>query len=394
MVAASMTGISETLFWVCFGTLVYAYFGYPILLLLLGAFHRREGAPESESNPTVSLVIAAYNEEKVIAHKIENSLALDYPRELLEIIVASDASSDRTDEIVQGYAAQGVRLLRQPQRTGKMGAMNATVPAVRGEIVVFSDADAMYEPQALRMLVSRFANSRVGVVSGQLCYHGGEGQPPASQEGAYWRYEEGVKRLESRLNSLVGANGSIYAIRRALFEPVVGKRPMVDDLAIPFDILLKGWWVLLEPGAVSWETGAASLRAEFRRKVRIMSTAITTVWRGLWRSLYPPRPRIAWQLVSHKLLREIQAFFFVGMFVSSALLAAYGQPLYVVLFGGQALLYFLGALGTAFPGLCRFRPVGLASHISMIVLASIAALLIWASGRTRATWQPRGARPA
>jgi cellulose synthase/poly-beta-1,6-N-acetylglucosamine synthase-like glycosyltransferase len=277
---------------------------------------------------------------------------------------------------------------------GKTPALNVGVPAARGEIVVFSDADAMYEPQALRMLTSHFADERVGVVSGQLRYRAAEGQPAGSQERIYWFYEEGVKRLESRLQSLLGANGSIYAIRRALFEPVISRRPLVDDFTIPFDILSKGYRALLEPKALSWETGAPSLRAEFRRKVRIMATAISTMLRSLWRTLWPPKPFIAWQLVSHKLLREIQAIFFVGMLVASGLLAVRGEPLFAVLFAGQLLIYAIGSLGAAVPQLCRFTPVALASHVSMIVLASIAALLIWATGRTTATWEPRGAQRA
>jgi cellulose synthase/poly-beta-1,6-N-acetylglucosamine synthase-like glycosyltransferase len=393
MLSPIVTHVLHTVFWICLGLLLYAYFGYPLLLLLLGAFRGREAALQGEQTlPSVSLVIAAFNEARVIAHKIENSLSLDYPRELLETLVVSDASTDATDEIAHRYAFQGVRLIRQPQRMGKTAALNMGVPAAQGEIVVLSDANAMYEPQAVRMLVSRFADERVGVVSGQLRYRPPEGQPAGSQERTYWLYEESVKRLESRLHSLLGANGSIYAIRRALFEPIIARRPLVDDFTIPFDILLKGWQAVLEPRAVSWEAGAPSLGAEYRRKVRIMARAITTMLRGLRRSLNPPRPLIVWQLISHKLLREVQAVFFVGMLVSSGLLAAQGKSIYMVLLGGQALLYFLGALGTAFPRLCRLRPVALAGHISMIVLASIAALLVWASGRTRATWQPRDLR--
>lgn len=387
-----MTPVAEIVFWVCLGLFLYAYFGYPLLLMLLGAVRRQPAAKEANLEVSVSMVIAAYNEAKVIAQKIENSLALDYPRGLLEIIVVSDCSTDGTDEIVRRYESQGVRLIRQQQRRGKTEALNAGVAAAHGEIVVFSDADAMYEPQALRMLVSRFADERVGVVSGQLRYRAPQGKPPGSQESLYWRYEEAVKRLESRLHSLLGANGSIYAIRRALFEPIRTRRPIVDDFTIPFDILVKGWQAVLEPRAVSWETTVPSLGAEYRRKVRIMARAISTMLRALWRTLYPPKPRIAWQLISHKLLRETQAIFFVGMFISSAFLAAQGKTLYAVLFAGQVLLYGVGGLGAAFPRLCRFKPVALASHISMIALASTTAFALWATGKTRAIWQPRGVR--
>jgi cellulose synthase/poly-beta-1,6-N-acetylglucosamine synthase-like glycosyltransferase len=241
------------------------------------------------------------------------------------------------------------------------------------------------------MLVSRFADPHVGVVGGQLRYRLPEGGTAGSQEGLYQRYEQVVRRLESRLNSLLGTSGAMYAIRRGLFDPMVTHRPIVDDLAIPLDILLKGWWAVLEPRAVCSTTVVTSLGSEFRRKVRIMARAITTVLRGLRRGLCPPRPLIVWQLVSHKVLREIQAIFFVGMFISGALLAVRGELLYVVLFAGQVLLYVAGLLGAAFPTLCRFKAFALASHISMIVLASIAALFTWAAGRTRATWEPRGA---
>jgi cellulose synthase/poly-beta-1,6-N-acetylglucosamine synthase-like glycosyltransferase len=340
--------------------------------------------------PPVTVVLAAWNEAATIADKIENTLNQSYPAELLEMVVVSDGSTDGTDEIVERYAASTgrVRLLRTGGQQGKSMALNLGVPAARGEIVVLTDANATFAPDAVARLVKRFSDSRVGAVSGELKYRTSGGLDEG--EGAYWRYEQRVKLLESALQSLLGANGSIYAIRRELFRPL--RAVDVNDLRIPYEVLLQGYAVVLEPAAVSYERPAPSLWAEYRRKVRIMSRAIPTVLKLAGPTLGRGRIVLCWQLVSHKLFREIQAVFFLGMLVGGAWGALLGDGLLSVVLAGQLALYLGGALCWAYPGL-RPRSLGLAAHFDMIVLASFAALGLWLTGRVRATWRPaRGAQ--
>jgi len=388
-------------FWSAFAVLCYTYFGYPALLALASWIGRsRVGAlpcaptempaRSGDQLPTVTVVVAAWNEGATIADKIENTLNQSYPAELLAMIVVSDGSTDGTDEIVERYAASTgrVRLLRTGGQQGKSMALNLGVPAARGEIVVLTDANATFAPEAVARLVKRFSDSRVGAVSGELKYRTSGGLDEG--EGVYWRYEQRVKLLESAQQSLLGANGSIYAIRRGLFRPL--RAVDVNDLRIPYEVLLQGYAVVLEPAAVSYERPAPSLWGEYRRKVRIMSRAIPTVLKLTGPTLARGRIVLYWQLVSHKLLREIQAIFFLGMLVGGVWGALLGDGLLSVMLAGQLALYLSGALAWANPGM-RPRLLGLAAHFDMIVLASFAALGLWLTGRVRPTWRPaRGAQ--
>ncbi|MFB3879853.1 MAG: glycosyltransferase family 2 protein [Armatimonadota bacterium] len=394
---------AQLMFWGALAVLCYTYFGYPALLGVAALVRRTPephplrpprarrgggegpGGPAGRTGPSVTVVVAAWNEAGTIADKIENTLGQSYPAELLEMVVVSDGSTDGTDEIVQRYAASTgrVRLLRTGGQQGKSLALNLGVPEARGEIVVLTDANATFAPDAVERLVGRFADPRVGAVSGELKYRTSGGLDEG--EGAYWRYEQRVKLLESAGRRLFGANGSIYAIRKELFRPL---HPVdVNDLRIPYEALLRGYAVVLEPAAVSYERPAPSLWGEYRRKVRIMSRAIPTILRMAVPAIARGRIVLLWQLVSHKLLREIQAIFFAGMLVGAGWGAMLGDRVLSVMFAGQLALYLGGALAWAYPGI-RPRVLGLAAHFDMIVLASYAALGLWLTGRVRATWQP------
>jgi cellulose synthase/poly-beta-1,6-N-acetylglucosamine synthase-like glycosyltransferase len=386
-----------TIAWGALCVFLYGYFGYPLLLAVLARLRRGRPLALRDIQPRVTMVVTAWNEDQVIAEKIENTLALDYPPDKLDLIVVSDGSTDLTDEIVTSYAqrptpgaAEGtgrVRLLHTAGRQGKSAALNLGVPEATGEIVVLTDANAVFQKDAIARLVRPFGDSRVGAVSGQLHYHQetalGEG------EGAYWRYEQAVKRSESALRSLLGANGSIYAIRKRLFRPVHPRD--VNDFRIPYDVLLQGYWVVLEPEAVSFEHTAGNLWAEYRRKVRIMARAIPMMLALIWPTLARRRLLALWQLLSHKLLREIQGLFFLGA-LGGAAWGAVSRDLWLSGFlAAQVALYLLGTLGWALPSVFRWRPARLAAHFNMIALASVAALWLWLTGRVRPTWAP--ARP-
>lgn len=305
----------ETLFWLSAFFLLYPYLGYPLLLAVLGLFEKKTVAPRENGHwPRVTLLIAAYNEEEVIGEKLENSLGLDYPREKLEVAVASE-STDRTNEIVEAYRDRQVKLYAFSQRRGKSALLYATVPLARGEIVVLSDANALYEREALKKLVRHFADLRLGCVSGQLTYvHAGTGAASAS-ESLYWKYEMLLKRLESRLFALLGANGSIFALRKKLYAPLSVTRG--DDFELTVRVLQQGYGAILEPEARSREKGSASVRAEFRRRVRIVSWFLGSTWLLLKESWRARQARLALQLVSHRLLRWLAPPFLLLLLASS-----------------------------------------------------------------------------
>lgn len=372
----------ELLFWASVGLIVYAYLGYPLVLWGWGKV-RGKTPQRSEVTPKVTLLIAAYNEEAVIAEKIENSLALDYPHEQLEIVVASE-STDNTNAIVKRFAARGVKLRAYAPRRGKAATLCSTVPQVEGEIVVFSDANALYHRDALRKLVGPFADPRIGCVSGRLEYVSRAADSAAASESLYWRYEMCVKRLESRLFSLLGANGSIFALRKQLYAPLSETRG--DDFELPVCVRLRGSGAILEPEAVSREKGAESTQAEFRRRVRIVAwNLVSALWLAK-EALRGGAVLILFQLVSHKLLRWLAPLFLITLLLSSA---ALDGMFYAVAWGSQLLFYALAAAGwvlearrTTLPKLLR-----LPYHFCALHLAALVGVGRLATAAAPATWE-------
>lgn len=359
--------MAEALFWLSLALVLYPYLGYPFLLALLGLVWGKSPARDEHHEPRVTLLISAYNEEEVIAEKLENSLRLDYPREKLEIVVASE-STDRTNEIVAGYCSRGVKLHAFSQRRGKSALLHATVPLACSAIVVFSDANALYDPSALKKLVRNFADPRVGCVSGELVYEPGSGAAALS-ESLYWKYEQWLKRLESRLFSLLGANGSIFALRKELYAPLSETRG--DDFELPVRVLLAGSGAVLEPDARSRELSAPSVSAEFRRRVRMVSWFLTSAWLLLAEALCRRRVSLAVQLVSHRLLRWLAPAFLLALAASSA--AAEGA-LYRTAFWLQIVFYGAAATGWAMDARRTLPPVWLrlpyyfcALHLAVLV---------------------------
>jgi cellulose synthase/poly-beta-1,6-N-acetylglucosamine synthase-like glycosyltransferase len=286
--------------------LAYIYAGYPLLLRVLVWVRGARPIARKDITPSVTLVISAYNEAEVIRAKIENSLALDYPPEALGIAVISDASSDCTDEIVREYAHRGVALYRQDERVGKTAGLNATLPRLSSEVVVFSDANSMYEPDALRKLVRNFADPKVGCVTGEARYLPGGEAAADRGERVYWDYEIQVKRLETALGSMVGGDGAIYAIRRHLWRQL--PENAINDFLNPLQIVVAGWRGVYEPEAVCFEETAGTVKAEYRRRIRIVSRS----WRAVFQArgaLNPFRMGLfTWCLVSHKMMRWSSGF--------------------------------------------------------------------------------------
>jgi cellulose synthase/poly-beta-1,6-N-acetylglucosamine synthase-like glycosyltransferase len=322
------------------------YVGYPLLVWVLARAFGREPI-RGDIAPMVSLLIPAYNEEAHIEQKLRNSLALDYPKAQLEIVVASDGSTDQTNAIARGFAAQGVTLMDLRDNIGKSAMLNEVVPLLTGELVVFSDASSELEPDALRRLVRSFADPGVGAVSGLYRLAGGASLRDEG-EGLYWRYETFLKRQESWLHSILGGHGAFYAIRKALFRPLDGGA-INDDYVIPMRVVEQGFRAVYEPSAVAWERELASMEGEFARRRRIAAGNCQQL-AALWRLLDPRRGWVALEFGSHKVLRTFAPVFLLALLAATPWLPAASRAWALA---GQGLLY-----GSAVAGyLCQRRGV-------------------------------------
>jgi len=327
--------------WVALGEVVYAYAGYPILLTLLARFRQRPLVQENIT-PPVSLIIAAYNEEAVIAEKIENALALDYPRDCLDILIVADGSTDCTCEVARAYASRGVRVLHEPTRRGKLAAMNRAAPFATGDILVFSDANAMMEPPSLRALVASFADPQVACVGGEKRIRRAASLQ-ARGEGAYWRYEAYLKRLDSQVNTAIGAVGELFAIRRDLFQPLDADL-LIEDFVLTMRLAARGWRIVYEPRAVTWEQATPALHGEWRRRVRTSAGGFQAMTR-LPEMLNPLRGLVVWQYWSHKVARWVAPFFMLAALFANLGLARF--EFYRALLLGQIAFYALALVGYA-----------------------------------------------
>jgi cellulose synthase/poly-beta-1,6-N-acetylglucosamine synthase-like glycosyltransferase len=373
----------EFLFWTSLVIGAHVYVGYPLLLWLVAVCGGTRPVRSGTVDAVVTMIISAYNEERVIAEKIENSLALDYPVGKLEILVVSDASSDRTDEIVSSYAARGVELLRMSERGGKTVGLNRAAERARGDILVFSDANAIYDRDAIRNLVRNFADAQVGAVVGESGYTDAQATSEHS-EGLYWNYEIALKRLESRVNSVVGGDGAIYATRRSLYVPM---RPdALSDFVNPLQIVRSGYRCVYEPEARCFERAGDSFDKEFRRKVRIVNRA----WRAtlsMPELLNPFRfGFFSFELLSHKFLRWLMPLFMAVLLIASAMLIPRGT-FYAVLFGAQMAFYVLAAIGHVMRGRSSMpRLLTVPYFFCLVNVASAVGIVDAYRGRTYATW--------
>jgi cellulose synthase/poly-beta-1,6-N-acetylglucosamine synthase-like glycosyltransferase len=373
----------ELIFWLCAGVVVYVYVGYPLVLRLVHLLVGRTPVHEPTLEPPLTLVISAFNEESSIREKLDNTLQLDYPAQRLQVLVVSDASDDRTDDIVREYAARGVTLLRMPERGGKTVGLNAALREASGEVVVFSDANAMYRRDALRRLSAPFADPAVGAVVGESTYHDSETASEAS-ESLYWKYETAIKRLESETGSVVGGDGAIYAIRRSLYVPM--RADALSDFVNPLQIVKSGHRCLYEPAAQSVEKAAEGFDREFRRKVRIVNRA----WRAMLSMpelLNPFRYGFfAVKLISHKLLRWLAPLFLLVLLVSSLALAG-RSPLYAWALVAQLGFYALALAGHVLRQRERMpRLLSVPYYFSMVNIASARGILEAFKGETYTTW--------
>lgn len=316
---------------------------------------------------SVSLIIPAHNEAEVLAAKLQNALALDYPKEQLEIVVVSDGSTDGTVEIARSYAADGIQVLDLQPNRGKASALNAGVAYSRGEVLCLCDANVMFRPDALRKLVARLADPAVGAVSGDVRLASEESDFEAG-ERTYYRLERWIQLGESRMGSMLGVDGGMYVIRKELFQPLPPDT-ILDDFVTSMRVIQQGKRIVYEPEAIATENGTPTWQQEFRRRVRVTMGAVQSIQRGMW----PPlsRPIELWQYVSHKLLRWLGPLWLLMAFASSACLWGEGWA-FQAAFLTQAGFYALAGAAWVSPRWREFRPAGVAfyftiSHIAMAV---------------------------
>jgi cellulose synthase/poly-beta-1,6-N-acetylglucosamine synthase-like glycosyltransferase len=377
--------LTEWVFWLSVAALFYTYVGYPVLLLVVSTLRPRS-VLRAEHTPAVSVVITAYNEERDLAAKLENTLALDYPKERLEVIVASDCSNDRTDDIAREFAARGVRLHRQAVRRGKTAAQNAAVELVRGEVVLFSDATTMYRPDVLRVLTQSFADPSVGCVAGRLVYVDPEGTSIGQGARSYWGYETFLKQHESRACSLIGASGCLYAVRRSAYVPLYDEA--CSDFIIATKMVEQGLRTVYEPRAVSNETTNRRSDKELRMRVRVIAQTYTDLWRH--RAMMNPLRGgfYSVELLSHKVMRYAVPAFLVAIFASSLALAT-TSPLYLAAFIAQALLYVAAALSLLLERVgAHSRVLALPGYFVLANLAAVLAFYKFLRGERYARWEP------
>ena len=374
-------------FWLAAAVLAYTWIGYPLLLRALGALAGRR-RPRRAARPSLSVVVAAYNEAACIRAKIDSTLAQRYPGGRLEIIVVSDGSTDVTDAIVASHPDARVRLIRQEPRAGKSPALNRGAVAARGDVLVFTDANALFAPEALARLAAPFSDPRVGLVSGQGLYGGLDGDARVVSSG-YVRYEAALKHGEGALGFLASADGAIYALRRRLYQDLAAAE--VNDFLHPIQAALAGFESRFEPRACTVEPPSHDGGQEFRRHVRIVAQGMHLVRRWLPRLLTARRWRAVWMLLSHRVLRWLNAPALAAVLLSSAWLAPH-SPLYAAALGGQAAFYALALAGWA--GERAGRGLGrlaIPYYFCLVSAAGVAGFARFARGRAEAVWAPTGA---
>ena len=362
------------------GLVAYIYVGYPLILAFLGVFARRRRGHGEEQLPTISLIVSAHNEEMIIREKIENCLKLDYPRDRLKIVISSDGSVDETNDIVREYEGRGVVLKAFDRREGKSATLNKTVLGIEEQILVFSDANAFYKEDALLQLVRNFDVEETGCVVGRLVYLDNESYV-SKGESLYWRYEGLLNGLESRLGSVLVATGTIFAIRRELFRPVM--KDVANDFQLATEVASQGYAVVYEPEAVAYERSTYFFREEFNRKKRIVVRGLTGYnhlrhdFGGTFRSF---------QFVSRKLLRWGVGAVLPVVYVASMFLL--DEPFFAVFFVLQNIFYIFAAIGALLRrGRVRTRIFFVPFYFVMVNAAAMTAIFTYLTGGRLSSWE-------
>jgi cellulose synthase/poly-beta-1,6-N-acetylglucosamine synthase-like glycosyltransferase len=364
----------------------YVYAGYPVIVYVIGLFYHRK-ITKYDYEPTVSILIAAYNEESCIERTIKNKLTLNYPSEKLKIVVISDGSDDKTDEIVKSFAGQGVTLLRQEPRAGKTSALNMAVNKLESDILVFSDANSLYETEAIHKLVQNFADHEIGYVTGKMVYTNSDGTIVGDGCSAYMKYENFLRAAETRIGSVVGVDGGIDAVRKSIYRKM--NPDQLPDFVLPLKVVEQGYRVVYEPKALLQEASLDSSSDEYRMRVRVTLRALWALF-DMRQLLFGRKQTLfAWQLWSHKVLRYTCFIFLVTLYVSNLALIQKGR-FYLFFFVGQTLAYLAAAIYPKLErSLAAFSLFRLMNYFVIINLAALHAFIKFIKGKKQILWTPR-----
>jgi cellulose synthase/poly-beta-1,6-N-acetylglucosamine synthase-like glycosyltransferase len=373
----------EFVFWIIILIILYTYAGYSLLILVLSLFFKRP-PKKNEIYPKVTYLITAYNEEKSIAEKLQDTLSLDYPKEKLEVMVASDGSTDRTDEIVKGFEDRGVVLKRVEGRVGKTATQNEAVKAATGEIIIFSDATTKYSKDAIRKIVRNYADENVGAVSGRYEYVNPTGAPVGIGTILFWKYENFIKSMQTRIRTITGCCGCIYSVRKDAYVPL--PPDIISDLVEPLKIIERGYRIVFEPEAVAYEETTETSKQEFSMRVRVISRGM----QGLWymRTLFNPFRYgfVSFQLFSHKVLRWMVPFMLFHLFVSNIFLT--GHTFFNLTFIVQILFYSGAAFGYLLDKRGKkVKLFALPLYYCVVNIASAVALFRTIRGKKAVVWE-------
>lgn len=375
--------LAEVLFWVSFAVLLYVYAGYTFLLAVLAAFVPRR-RPKVDFTPRLSILIAAYNEQTGIRRKIEQTLSLDYPSDLIEVLILSDGSTDQTDAIVESFRDPRVRLLQVSGRKGKTNAQNEGVKVARGDVLIFSDATTIYHPQALRHLASNYADPKVGAVSGRYQYFDPAGRSPMGLGTiAFWNYENFTKVMQSRIRTISGCCGCIYSVRREAYTPLAPD--VISDLVQPLHVIRQGYRVVFEEGALAYEETTQSTSEEFSMRVRVVTRGIRGLlsvpallmpWRFGW---------VSFQLWSHKILRWLVPFFLLILLGSSLFL--WQNPFHRLFLVAQGVFYGITLIALVLPIQRLWKPLGIPLYFCTLNAAAFFSVIEVLRGKKYVVWE-------
>ena len=374
------------LFFISICVTVYVYAGYPVMIFIVSLL-RRKDVKKAFIEPHVTILIAAYNEDAHIGETIQNKLALDYPKDKLEIIVVSDESTDDTDKIVEGFHEENVRLIRQVPRAGKTSALNLAVPHAQGSLLVFSDANSLYAADALKNLVRNFNDPGVGYVTGKMIYTNPDGSTIGDGCSAYMKYENWLRKYETRVESVVGVDGGIDAVRKALYQPM--NSDQLPDFVLPLKVVDQGYRVVYESEAILKEPSLKDPQDEYRMRVRVSLRALWALHDMRHLLFFSSFGIFAWQLWSHKVLRYMCFLFLLVAYISNFFLWPVGW-IYKVFFVLQTIAY-LGALGSPYLEK-RGHPSRLfyfLYYFALLNIASAHAFFKFIKKEKMVTWTPR-----
>jgi cellulose synthase/poly-beta-1,6-N-acetylglucosamine synthase-like glycosyltransferase len=379
--------MAEIIFIASLLLIVYVYIGYPLMAWFLSHTINKETPISNEQNPSITIIISAYNEEQVIAHTLRNKLSLEYPHALTEVIVVSDGSTDRTDIIVGEFAREGVRLIRQEPRQGKTSALNLAVAEAKGEILLFSDANSQWHPNAISMLVRNFADPEVGYVTGKMIYTNPDGSPVGDGCTAYMKYENLLREYESGFGSVIGVDGGIDAVRKSLYRPM--QPDQLPDFVLPLMVIAQGHRVVYEPGAILNEETLSSQDSEFRMRVRVSLRALWAI-HDMRQLLNPLKyPATSWQLFSHKVLRYLAWMPLAACFIVNPFIML-GSSFYTSIFFLQITFYSLAVVGYGMRRSTSMPIIVTAPYYFILINAAAAmSLARYLKGEKQIIWNPR-----